>query len=188
MGFFYIAPQLGRCILLILRFFVGIGLLSIPTFWMVSQAQAAADIPVSSSLLPLSQLAPPGSNPDSTRIYIGAEQTQDFFTPQGFATVKTNDTDRWSKISLTNDVINQYETGVVTLNTRIDMTHDFSFSWQVQMQKGAGAIAMADGIGFALHPIYAANSGADQPGKQDMTAYGRTGGNLGTADLMNAFC
>lgn len=187
MGFFYIAPQLGRCILLILRFFVGIGLLSIPTFWMVGQARAAADIPVSSSLLPLSQLAPPGSNLDPTRIYIGAEQTQDFFTPQGFATVKTDDAGRWSKISLTNDVINQYETGVITLNTRIDMTHDFSFSWQVQMQKGAGAIAMADGIGFALHPIYAANSGADQPGKQDMTAYGRTGGNLGTADLMNAF-
>lgn len=124
------------------------------------------------------------ATPTAGRVNIGDSQSQDFFSPQGSTVISTDSDGNWSNIGLTPTEITK--AGAVTLNMRIDMTHDFSFNWQVQMKAGSNPIA--DGIGFALHPTYKIGDlSPDQKVAQDIHAIGHPGGNLGTADLMNAF-
>ena len=89
-------------------------------------------------------------------IQFNKEDTQNFFSPVDAATVDYSSMGSWGTINLNPDQFNQR--GAVTLNTAIDMTKDFSFSWQIKIShktlsyddnRGPG-----DGIGFVLHPLY----------------------------------
>ena len=146
-------------------------------------------------------------------IKFNKEDTQNFFSPVGTATVDYLSTGSWSTINLNPDQKSQL--GAVTLNTAIDMTQDFHFSWYVKIShtnfsfddKGPG-----DGIGFVLHPLYKPGeniTGSSQPlptyfgrhskdrssvttandpeNGQNLNSIGLQGGNLGISDLMNAF-
>ena len=144
-------------------------------------------------------------------IKFNKEDTQNFFSPTGSANVEYSSTGGWGIINLNND--EQRKLGAVTLNTAIDMTQDFHFSWEVKIS--ASGIEYGDGIGFALHPLYKPGeniTGSSQPlppyfgryineaGKlaavkdpnnlyngQNLNSIGLQGGNLGISDLMNAF-
>ena len=144
-------------------------------------------------------------------IKFNKEDTQNFFSPTGSANVEYSSTGGWGIINLNND--EQRKLGAVTLNTAIDMTQDFHFSWKVKIS--ASGIEYGDGIGFALHPLYKPGeniTGSSQPlppyfgryineaGKlaavkdpnnlyngQNLNSIGLQGGNLGISDLMNAF-
>ena len=83
-------------------------------------------------------------------IKFNKEDTQNFFSPTGSANVEYSSTGGWGIINLNND--EQRKLGAVTLNTAIDMTQDFHFSWKVKIS--ASGIEYGDGIGFALHPLY----------------------------------
>lgn len=48
----------------------------------------------------------------------------------------------------------QSKLGAVTLNTAIDMTQDFHFSWEVKISYSNYWDGPGDGIGFVLHPLY----------------------------------
>lgn len=129
-----------------------------------------------------------GDAASSGRVNITDNQSQDFFSPVGDTVIDTDSDGNWSNITLTPAA--GYKKGAVTLNTRIDMTQDFSFNWQVQMKSSTtnpSPTTIADGIGFALHPTYAAGDlGPAQTVPQNINSIGLAGGNLGTADLMNA--
>lgn len=148
-------------------------------------------------------------------IKFNKEDTQNFFSPTGSATVEYSPTGDWGIINLNND--EQRKLGAVTLNTAIDMTQDFHFSWKVKIS--ASGIEYGDGIGFALHPLYkpgekitdlSSNNSQflppyfgryiDKTGQlvavedpnnlyngQNINSIGLQGGNLGISDLMNAF-
>lgn len=128
-----------------------------------------------------------GESGFTSQVNIGSNQTQDFFSAHGNAVINSDETGAWDNMQLTDSRVGQI--GAVTLNTRIDMLSDFSFTWQVQMLKTASIIA--DGIGFVLHPTYTENEvkemGNLNPIAQQIDSIGKAGGNLGTADLMNAF-
>ena len=146
-------------------------------------------------------------------IKFNKEDTQNFFSPVGTATVDYLSTGSWSTINLNPDQKSQL--GAVTLNTAIDMTQDFHFSWYVKIShtnfsfddKGPG-----DGIGFVLHPLYkpgenitgssqtlppyfgrhskdrsSVTTANDPENGQNLNSIGLQGGNLGISDLMNAF-
>ena len=146
-------------------------------------------------------------------IKFNKEDTQNFFSPVGTATVDYSSTGDWGIINLNPDQKSQL--GAVTMNTAIDMTQDFHFSWYVKIShtnfsfddKGPG-----DGIGFVLHPLYKPGeniTGSSQPlpsyfgrhskdrssvttandpeNGQNLNSIGLQGGNLGISDLMNAF-
>ena len=83
-------------------------------------------------------------------IKFNKEDTQNFFSPTGSANVEYSSTGDWGIINLNND--EQHKLGAVTLNTAIDMTQDFHFSWKVKIS--ASGSEYGDGIGFALHPLY----------------------------------
>ena len=83
-------------------------------------------------------------------IKFNKEDTQNFFSPTGSANVEYSSTGDWGIINLNND--EQNKLGAVTLNTAIDMTQDFHFSWKVKIS--ASGSEYGDGIGFALHPLY----------------------------------
>ncbi|ERL65007.1 lectin-like domain-containing protein [Schleiferilactobacillus shenzhenensis] len=136
------------------------------------------------------------------QITIGSNQSQDFFSPSGSTVIDSDADGNWSNITLTNinDGGGYNQVGAVTLNMRIDMNYDFTFHWQVKTQPAlddnGNPRIMADGIGFALHPVY--NAGvtgtgpdseisSDQTIDQGLHAVGNNGGNLGTADLMNSW-
>lgn len=121
-----------------------------------------------------------------TRINVTDTQSQDFFSPTGDTVIDTDSDGNWSNITLTPAVANKK--GAVTLNTKIDMTQDFSFNWEVRMKPSATdpSSTIADGIGFALHPTYTKQElGPDQTTAQEINSIGLDGGNLGIADLMN---
>ncbi|MFC0290743.1 BspA family leucine-rich repeat surface protein [Bombilactobacillus bombi] len=104
----------------------------------------------------------------------------------------------------------QSKVGAVTLNTLIDVSKDFHFSWKIKIS--AKSIP-ADGIGFVMHPIYkpgqlidpnsssgktfpnifgrhsdgtAVTDPGDSYNGQTIHSLGVAGGNLGIGDLMNA--
>ena len=150
-------------------------------------------------------------------IKFNKEDTQNFFSPTGSATVEPSSTGGWGIINLNND--EQSKLGAVTLNTAIDMTQDFHFSWEVKISYSDYSNGPGDGIGFALHPLYkpgekitdlGSNYSQTLPsyfgryineaGKlaavkdsnnlyngQNLNSIGLQGGNLGISDLMNAF-
>lgn len=156
----------------------------------LNTAQAATVLDAMVPLLQANQVTQQllASGPSGNQVNIGDNQSQDFFAPTGDAKIYTDADGNWSQIRLTPALA--YKKGAVTLNTRIDMTQDFSFNWQVLMKASVDSpsATMADGIGFALHPTYTANElGPSQTVVQALNSIGSAGGNLGTADLMNAF-
>lgn len=156
----------------------------------LNTAQAATVLDAMAPLLQANQVTQQllASGPSGNQVNIGDNQSQDFFAPTGDAKIYTDADGNWSQIWLTPALA--YKKGAVTLNTRIDMTQDFSFNWQVLMKASVDSpsATMADGIGFALHPTYTANElGPNQTFAQALNSIGSAGGNLGTADLMNAF-
>ena len=150
-------------------------------------------------------------------IKFNKEDTQNFFSPTGSATVQPSSTGGWGTINLNND--EKSKLGAVTLNTAIDMTQDFHFSWEVKISYSNYWDGPGDGIGFVLHPLYkpgekitdlSSNNSQFLPpyfgryineaGKlaavkdpnnlyngQNLNSIGLQGGNLGISDLMNAF-
>lgn len=140
--------------------------------------------------------APPAAT--ATVVKIDPTTAQNYFTPTGTVTNPDDMTDvstyipnisldqngHWSNIGLT-DGNTQYQVGAVTLNTRIDMTKDFNFSWEVRAQQSPDDHYKwtGDGIGFTLHPT---TTEAHNGVVQDIHALGRSGGYLGISDLMNA--
>ncbi|MGL5899217.1 MAG: lectin-like domain-containing protein [Lactobacillaceae bacterium] len=85
-------------------------------------------------------------------IKFNKEDTQNFFSPTGSATVEPSSTGGWGIINLNND--EQSKLGAMTLNTAIDMTQDFHFSWEVKISYSNYWDGPGDGIGFVLHPLY----------------------------------
>lgn len=85
-------------------------------------------------------------------IKFNKEDTQNFFSPTGSANVEYSSTGGWGIINLNND--EQRKLGAVTLNTAIDMTQDFHFSWEVKISYSNYWDGPGDGIGFVLHPLY----------------------------------
>ena len=85
-------------------------------------------------------------------IQFNKEDTQNFFSPTGSANVEYSSTGGWGIINLNND--EQRKLGAVTLNTAIDMTQDFHFSWEVKISYSNYWDGPGDGIGFVLHPLY----------------------------------
>ncbi|ERL64702.1 lectin-like domain-containing protein [Schleiferilactobacillus shenzhenensis] len=124
-------------------------------------------------------------------VKINPQTAQNYFTPTGTVNnsqtyipyISTDQNGNWSNIGLT-DGNTQSQVGAVTLNTRIDMTKDFNFAWEVRAQQVSQASGYTgDGIGFTLHPTYTeAHNGV----VQDLYALGISGGYLGSSDLMNA--
>ena len=145
----------------------------------------------------------------SNSVIFDADDTQNFFSTTGTATVDYSPTGSWGTINLNPD--QKKQTGAVTLNTAIDMTQDFHFSWKVRIL-AADTKNLGDGIGFVLHPLYKPGeniTGSSQPlppyfgrhskdgssvttandpeNGQNLNSIGLNGGNLGISDLMNAF-
>lgn len=85
-------------------------------------------------------------------IKFNKEDTQNFFSPTGSATVEPSSTGGWGIINLNND--EQSKLGAMTLNTAIDMTQDLHFSWEVKISYSNYWDGPGDGIGFVLHPLY----------------------------------
>lgn len=175
-----------------LRYLIAIGLLFVVALLGVKIAAAATISPGAAQLAQTNQLVQRllAADPaDPNRVYIGNDQTQDFFSPHGHTEISTDGAGHWSQIQLTDN--HGFELGAVTLNMRIDMQHDFSFSWQVRLKKDPNASLIADGVGFALHPTYTADEvkamGSTQGIAQEIHSIGLSGGNFGTADFMNAF-
>ena len=144
--------------LVFLRYLIAIGLLFVVALLGVKIAAAATISPGAAQLAQTNQLVQRllAADPaDPNRVYIGNDQTQDFFSPHGHTEISTDGAGHWSQIQSTDN--HGFELGAVTLNMRIDMQHDFSFSWQVRLKKDPNASLIADGVGFALHPTYTAD-------------------------------
>ena len=149
----------------------------------------------------------------SNSVIFDADDTQNFFSTTGTATVDYSPTGSWGTINLNPDQKDQ--TGAVTLNTAIDMTQDFHFSWKVKISSSLNN-PLGDGIGFVLHPLYkpgenitvsssnnsqtlplyfgrhskdgsSVTTANDPENGQNLNSIGLNGGNLGISDLMNAF-
>ncbi|NUG38865.1 hypothetical protein GYT97_03100 [Lactobacillus mellis] len=146
-------------------------------------------------------------------IQFNKEDTQNFFSPVGSATVQPSSTGGWGTINLNND--ESFKLGAVTLNTTIDMTKDFNFFWKVKISYSNYWDGPGDGIGFVLHPLYKPGdtitdqdthyyqqlpncfgrnvdnspvlNSSDPHNGQNLNSIGIKGGNLGISDLMNAF-
>lgn len=146
-------------------------------------------------------------------IKFNKEDTQNFFSPVGSATVQPSSTGGWGTINLNND--ESFKLGAVTLNTTIDMTKDFNFFWKVKISYSNYWDGPGDGIGFVLHPLYKPGdtitdqdthyyqqlpncfgrnvdnspvlNSSDPHNGQNLNSIGIKGGNLGISDLMNAF-
>ncbi|MBA1433655.1 lectin-like domain-containing protein [Bombilactobacillus bombi] len=143
-------------------------------------------------------------------ISITTDDTQNFFSPKGTAIVNASQDGTWNTIDLNPD--EGSKVGAVTLNTAIDMSKDFDFSWKVKI---SAASTPGDGIGFVVHPLYKpgqtitdpttsqsitlpdvfgrhadgtrVNDPADPDNGQNIDSVGVAGGNLGIGDLMNSF-
>ncbi|BDR58038.1 lectin-like domain-containing protein [Xylocopilactobacillus apicola] len=138
-------------------------------------------------------------------------ETQYFFSAVGESVVLLNDNGNWDSIEITKPI--QSQNGGAVLNTALDMTKDFTFSWDLKFDSGNSYIA--NGLGFVLHPLYRPKEtvidsqggpsitlpaviGRKFPGNlavtdpndpmngQTLRSLGPGGGYLGISDLMNA--
>ncbi|BDR58492.1 BspA family leucine-rich repeat surface protein [Xylocopilactobacillus apicola] len=144
-------------------------------------------------------------------INVGLGDTQNFFATVGTAVSKVNDNGTWDTIQI--NEAKSYQVGAVTLNSTLDMTKDFNFSWDLKIEPPTWTF-LCDGIGFVLHPLYKSgeriidskgspdyilplvfgrhsdNSSVtlsdDVDNGQNIHSLGYSGGNLGISDLMNA--
>ncbi|BDR58062.1 lectin-like domain-containing protein [Xylocopilactobacillus apicola] len=153
----------------------------------------------------------PKIEPDLDPISTLPNETQYFFSALGESVVQLNDNGNWDSIEITKPI--QSQNGGAALNTALDMTKDFTFSWDLKFTPGNSYLA--NGLGFVLHPLYRPNEtvidsqggpsitlpaviGRKFPGNlavtdpndpmngQTLRSLGPGGGYLGISDLMNA--
>ncbi|BDR57093.1 BspA family leucine-rich repeat surface protein [Xylocopilactobacillus apis] len=144
-------------------------------------------------------------------INIGSGDSQNFFATVGSAVAKVNDDGTWDTI-LINEPIS-WQVGAVTLNSTVDMSQDFNFSWDLKIDRPSWTY-LCDGLGFSLHPLYrpgdkivdslekidyilpsifgrhsdgsSVTSSSDLDIGQNLHSIGYSGSQLGISDLMNA--
>lgn len=160
---------------------------------------------------PQNKIQPFGAG-DARKVTIGSGDMQNFFSTVGTAEAKVNDEGVWDAITLNEPL--RYQVGAVTVNSTIDMTENFSFSWDLKIEPATWTY-LCDGIAFSIHPIYRpgdtvvdlkgnsaqftlpgvlgrhadgspVTSSGDPDLGQNIRSLGYNGGNLGISDLMNA--
>ncbi|BDR59287.1 BspA family leucine-rich repeat surface protein [Xylocopilactobacillus apicola] len=136
-------------------------------------------------------------------------ETQFFFSTFGNASAQLNENGKWDTIEITKPIL--WQRGAAVLNTSVDMTQDFTFNWDLKIDRGT--TDLADGLGFSFHPIYKpgqtildsqggdsyvlpevfgrhsnttpVTSATDPDNGQKIHSLGLSGGDLGFSDLMN---